>query len=77
MFLRSNLRLKIGLIIIKVNSNYINGGTWLAAVVTEHFPIRASTDDCFGADDANSHQLPLLKAVCCRMCVERSRAKWY
>lgn len=34
MFLRSNLRLKIGLIIIKVNSNYIKNGTWLAAIVT-------------------------------------------
>lgn len=74
MFLRSNLRLKIGLIIFKVNSNYINDGTWLAAVATRWFLIRASTNDCLAANDANRRRFPPFKMLCNQVCLRRPRA---
>lgn len=76
MFLRFNLRLKIGLIIIKVSSNYINGGTWLAAMATRSPPVQASTIDYACANYADSHQLLQLRTVCYGMRARRQRAGW-
>lgn len=59
MFLRFNLRLKIGLIIFKVNSNYIKNGTWLAALMIMQSPFRAWSRE----NDTYSRRLPSIRNV--------------
>ena len=75
MFLRSNLRLKIGLIIVKVSSNYINDGTWLAAMVTGSSPVRPSTIDCPCANYVDSHQFPPAQGSVLRNAREASTSR--